>query len=204
MKWLPKQGSAFQESFGIIQSAEEMERRLEKFCWRWIKSSEDRERMNGKTSLSGHHSRRLWGAWERFGVLGLDREKTRGTEKEGKGGGEESMDSFGFLVFKCCLEGNKGTILQCSLVSRALDPCNTALKTLNEWLSVTLNSVSELLKCPAWEMPEEVTRQTVLCSQACGHWDKGWVSPWACFCRGDGVLATAQVRGGLLWLPSAV
>lgn len=69
--------------------------------------------------------REVWGA-------GAGQREGEGTEKEGKGGGEESMDGFDFLIFKCCLEGNKGTILQRLLISRASDQCDTALKILNK------------------------------------------------------------------------
>ena len=105
MKQLSKQWSVFQEWFESSQGA--MEHRLDKFQYKWIKSREVRERMNGETSLSGHHRRRLWAAWERFGLLGIDRgDQSRG---EGRRGG--GIYGFAFLSLECCLEGNRGKIL---------------------------------------------------------------------------------------------
>lgn len=42
------------------------------------------------------------------------------TERAGKGREEKSVGGFDILIFGYCLEGNKGTILQCLLISRAL------------------------------------------------------------------------------------
>lgn len=70
--------------------------------------------------------------------LGLERQKMgwwgRGvsTEREGEGREEEPMKSFDFFTFEYCLEGNKGTILQCSLISRAWDQWRALLNRLHK------------------------------------------------------------------------
>lgn len=91
------------------------------------------------------------------------------TERAGEGREEQSVGAFDILIFGFCLEGNKGTILQRLLISRALDQWSAALNIINKRLSATLKSLSENLQCPAQEMAGEVTRQTVLYSQVCGN-----------------------------------
>lgn len=53
-------------------------------------------------------------------------------EREGEGREEESMDRFDFLIFENCLEGDKGIILQCFLISRALVQWTTRPNLLNK------------------------------------------------------------------------
>lgn len=63
-------------------------------------------------ALSSTRDSRPWGWTERR--PGAWRGKLKVEDKEAR-------DKFDFLIFECCLEGNKRTMLQCLLISRALD-----------------------------------------------------------------------------------
>lgn len=195
-KWRPKQGCVFQGQFKMSQ--------CRRVCFEGgglkARKSGENQWKSAQVGIMVEGPEKHETDWEPWGW----RERRWGggacMRREGEGRQEESLDSFDFLIFEYCHEGNKGTILQCLLISRASDQWSRRPNILNKWVCVCHRILgSENFACPVWgnnETDLPFTARFVALETKAGF------LPGAGFVRGDGdgVLAMAQVPSGLLGL----